>query len=102
MSPQHDTHLGEEGVDAERLLQELLPLCCLCRQLLMEPPQLLLPLLDFVRGKVSTSDLQESTFVILTVSPTHTSAPGHLTRLCPASRTAWTSGRRLWMSCITA
>lgn len=59
-------------MDAERLLQELLPLSCLLPQLLMEPPQFLLTLLDVVGGEVSPSDLQESTFVTLTSSPTHT------------------------------
>ncbi len=54
-------YLGEEGVDAERLLQEFLLLLRPHHQLLVETLQLLQTLLDVVRREMTTSDLRGST-----------------------------------------
>lgn len=51
------TCLSEEGVDAERPLQESAFPLRLGRQLLVEALQLLHALLDVVRRKVSSADL---------------------------------------------
>lgn len=59
------TYLTEEGVDAERLLQELLLLLRLRHQLLVETLQLLQTLRDVMRREVTTSDLQVNMMIVV-------------------------------------
>lgn len=59
------TYLTEEGVDAERLLQELLLLLRLLHQLLVETLQLLQALRDVMRREVTTSDLQVNMMIVV-------------------------------------
>lgn len=90
-------------MDAKCLLQEFpLPLC-LHHQLLMEALQLFKTLLDVMRRKVPTSDLQGfiQFFIHCVILKKMLSDWGHLlTKLYPASCTAWTSGARLEISCV--
>lgn len=59
------TYLTEEGMDAERLLQELLLLLRLRHQLLVEMLQLLQTLRDVMRREVTTSDLQVNMMIVV-------------------------------------
>lgn len=59
------TYLTEEGMDAERLLQELLLLLRLRHQLLVETLQLLQTLRDVMRREVTTSDLQVNMMIVV-------------------------------------
>lgn len=59
------TYLTEEGMDAERLLQELLLLLRLLHQLLVETLQLLQTLRDVMRREVTTSDLQVNMMIVV-------------------------------------
>lgn len=59
------TYLTEEGMDAERLLQELLLLLRLRHQLLVETLQLLQALRDVMRREVTTSDLQVNMMIVV-------------------------------------